>query len=674
MKTRVQRLIRILLQAVVFGLLCGAVVAEEEEKVGTLSFNDADIRELIHFVSDKIGADSVIIDPLVKGKVDVISRVSLSREEMYDLFLNVLDVHGYTAINSAGVLRIIPTKKARSAPASVVNGGSTNSGFITKIITLKNVSAAKILPVLRPLVPQNSHIAASGVNALVISDTSANVSRIERLVRQLDTASRIETELVSLNYAPAEEIVAILEKLQQSSKAADAQQLKLTLVAETRTNSVLVKGDDQDREEVKTLIRQLDRPGKQTGNIRAYYLQHADAESLAGVLKGVINSLEQGGQGASAGQQRSAVVADPDTNSLIITAQDETLDSLLQVIERLDIRRSNVVIEAVIAEVNDTLNRDLGVEWFFTDEDRGTLGSSVNGTGSRLAGLADAIGNSDDDTSTSTAIAGALTAIPGQTLGIGRIGRLNSTVDFSVVLNALHDDTDTNILATPHLTTIDNNEAEFNNGQEVPFVTGQFTSTGNNSNPGNPFQTVNREDVGIILRVTPHINQGGNMELEIYQEVSSIDADSTAGFITNNRSISTSVRVDDGEMIVLGGLIRDDLTDVQTKVPLLGSIPWLGRLFRSNSTELRKTNLMVFIRARILHDNNDTYDFTAEKYDFIRKRQLEMREGSNTWLDKDQMPVLPEWSQPRPEQQLEQTKQEKPQQEQTGQAQESQSE
>ncbi|MCV6604907.1 MAG: type II secretion system secretin GspD [Porticoccaceae bacterium] len=639
--------------AAVLAAVCTVASGQQAaaEKTWTPNFRDADIREVIHFVSATLGAESVIIDPLVKGKVDVISRVPLNQEKLYDLFVNVLDVHGFAAINSGGVLRVIPAKKARTAPASSSARPEDKNGFVTRIIELNHVSAAKVLPILRPMVPQHAHLAASTNGTLVISDTAANVKRIEQLIRQLDKASKVETELVELHHAHAEEVVSLLEQLNKGENSASNQQKQLVIVAETRTNSILLKGDQLSRQEAKVLIRQLDRPGEQTGNIRTIYLQHADAEALSEVLQGVITNLEQGQQ--QAGQQvRSAVVADVNTNSLIITAKGDTLDSLLQVVERLDIRRSNVIIEAVIAEVNDTVNRDLGIEWFFTDEDRGTFGSSANAGGgrlpSRLGGLAAAVGGNNSNNNNNdrqTAIAGALAGFPGQTIGIGRVG---STVDFSVVLNALHDDSDSTILAKPHLITLDNSEAIFNNGQQVPFITGSFSSTGNSTNPTNPFQTIQREDVGIRLEVTPHINNGGSMELEIYQEVSSLTPNSTADVITSKRDITTVVRVQDGEMVVLSGLIRDDFTDVQRKVPLLGDIPLLGRLFRSTSTELRQTNLMVFLRARILHDEQDTYDFTAEKYDFIRQRQQQMqREGSGR-LD-NRVPILPEWQQPRPQ-------------------------
>ncbi|MGS2724502.1 type II secretion system secretin GspD [Porticoccus sp. GXU_MW_L64] len=645
------------LRGLLLTLVCTMASAQQDsaEKTWTPNFRDADIREVIHFVSATLGAESVIIDPLVKGKVDVISRVPLNRDKLYDLFVNVLDVHGFAAINSDGVLRVIPAKKARTAPASAAAQSASENGFVTRIIELKHVSAAKVLPILRPMVPQHAHLAASTNGTLVISDSAANVKRIERLIRQLDKASKVETELVELHHAHAEELVALLEQLEKGEGSASNQQKKLILVAENRTNAILLKGDQLSREEAKRLIRQLDRPGEQTGNIRTIYLQHADAVSLAEVLSGVISNLEQG-QPAAQQQARSAVVADVDTNSLIITAQGDTLDSLLQVVERLDIRRSNVIIEAVIAEVNDTVDRNLGIEWFYTDEDRGTFGSSTN-AGGGLGALAGALANNnnnnndddddDDDSGNNLSIAGALAGIPGQTIGIGRLG---STTDFSIVLNALHNDDNSTILAKPHLITLDNSEAVFNNGQQVPFISGSFTNTGTNSGSTNPFQTIQREDVGIRLEVTPHINNGGSMELEIYQEVSSISNSSVASdLITNKRDITTVVRVDDGEMIVLSGLIRDDLTDNERKVPLLGDIPLLGRMFRSTTTQLRQTNLMVFIRARILHDEQDTYDFTAEKYDFIRQRQLEMQRGSSGWLNKEKIPILPAWDGTRPQ-------------------------
>ena len=324
-----------LLQAVVIVLMCG--VATAEEQTWTPNFRDAEIREVIHEVGAALGIAVVVVDPVVKGRVDVYSRVPLNREQYYSLFLNMLDVNGFAAINSDGVLRIVPAKEARTAPASPPADSGFRSGHVTEIIRLKHISAAKILPSIRPLIaPQNSHLAPYGNSALIISDTRENVKRIRALLRQLDTASKVETELIKLRYAYAGELVDTLDQLQRNNKADAQQQQQLVLVPDSRTNSILVRGDELAREEVKSLILQLDRPGPQTGSIRTVYLQHASAETLEGVLNGVISNIEQNAQASGAAQQvRSSVVADLDTNSLIITAQGETLESLYCKVYRL---------------------------------------------------------------------------------------------------------------------------------------------------------------------------------------------------------------------------------------------------------------------------------------------------------------------------------------------------
>lgn len=603
----------------------------QQEATWTPNFKDAEIREVIHFVSDVIQAESLIIDPLVKGKVDVISKVPLNQKKLYQLFLNILDVHGYTAINNDGVLRVIHAKRARSAPGPV----NDDFGHITKVIKLKHISATKVLPVIRPLAPKHAHLAAYGGSALIISDTADNVKRITEVINQLDTDSEIESELIKIKYAHATEVVKSMQALYgKTSSKKNVHQFKL--VADSRTNSVIINSDAQGILKAKQLIKQLDRPGQQTGNIRVVYLDYANAPDLEKVLNGIISKT------SSNKETKTNIRADASTNSLLITAEGENLNTLLQVIERLDVRRPMVLVEAIIAELSDDFDRNLGIEWLFVDERNGNFGGTINPS-STLGRLGSAV-NQDSADGITAPIAGALAGIPGTTLGFGR---LNSKLNFSVVVNALQSKVGANILSTPSLLTLDNHPAKLNVGQNVPFVTGSYSSTGSGNNNPNPFQTIQRQDVGILLEVTPHISQGGTMQLEIKQTVSSLTNSNVAtDLITNNRSLDTRVLVEDGETVVLGGLIQENYQDSERKVPVLGSLPLFGRLFRSNGTELVKTNLMVFIRARIIQDNQSMHGATAEKYQHIRDQQLRIRDKNSGLYPSEIIPVLPEWQQP----------------------------
>lgn len=609
-----------------------AQTAGRQEATWTPNFKDAEIREVIHFVSDAIQAESLIIDPLVKGRVDVISKVPLNRKKLYQLFLNILDVHGYTAINNNGILRVIHAKRARSAPGPV----NEDFGHITKVIKLKHISATKVLPVIRPLAPKHAHLAAYGGSALIISDSADNVRRISEVIAQLDTDSEIETELIKIKYAHAAEVVKSMQAL-YGKKSSKKNARLFKLVADSRTNSVIVSSDAQGILKAKQLIQQLDRPGQQTGNIRVVYLDYANAPDLEKVLNGIISKT------SSSTETKTNIRADASTNSLLITAEGENLNTLLQVIKRLDVRRPMVLVEAIIAEISDDFDRNLGIEWLFVDERNGDFGGTIN-PNSTLGRLGNAI-NQDNANGITAPIAGALAGIPGTTLGFGR---LNSKLNFSVVINALQSKVGANILSTPSLLTLDNHPAKLNVGQNVPFVTGSYSSTGTggNNNP-NPFQTIQRQDVGIGLEVTPHISQGGTMQLEIKQTVSSLTNSNVAtDLITNNRSLDTRVLVEDGETVILGGLIQENYQDSERKVPVLGSLPLIGRLFRSNGTELVKTNLMVFIRARIIQDNESMHGATAEKYQHIRDQQLRIRDNNSGLYPSEVIPVLPEWQQP----------------------------
>lgn len=622
----------------------------------TVNLKDTDIQELIKFVAEATDT-TIVVDPKVKGKVKVISSKPVSSDELYNLFLSILDVHGFTAIRTGDVIRVRPSKDARSAPVRVAeNSAGQTDEYTTQVIQLDNISAAKLIPVLRPLVPQQAHMAAyAPSNAIIISDVEANISRIRTIIDQMDRSAVETTEVFPLEYAVAEDVVSMLDKLNKDEATkSGAASPEVLLVADTRTNSVLINGDELERQRMRVMIRHLDTPLEQSGNVKVIYLEYADAVDLASVLTKVmqnINKLETEGDKNRRANAVATIEADEGTNALIITADTGEMRALEGVIARLDIRRAQVLVEAIIVELTVQDGQDLGIQWMFETEN-GVYGGNVSSVNDSSAGalgnVADAIlgdGTSDDDASTqdTAALAAAIAGVPGTTLGVGRLG---DELNFNVLLNALQANSDANILSTPSLLTMDNHEAYITVGQNVPFVTGSYTSTGNNSSsPSNPFQTIERENVGVSLYVTPHINEGNSVVLDIEQVISSVSESAVASdIITNERTIDTKVLAGDGEIIVLGGLIQDDVSELEQKVPLLGDIPFLGRLFRNTSVSIVKRNLVVFLRPSIMRDSIDLQGATAEKYSFIRDQQLEKRRKGITYLDDEELPVLPAWT------------------------------
>ena len=554
----------------------------------TVNLKDTDIQEFIEFVADVTGT-TIVIDPAVKGKVKVVSSKPVSRAELYDLFLSILDVHGYTAVRSGEVVRVIPNKNARSAPVDVISGTSViNDEYVTQVIRLDNVSAAKLIPVLRPLVPQQAHMAAyAPSNAIIISDIRANIDRIAKIIDRMDQSAVKKTEVVKLRYGVATDVVEMLKTLEKSraGEGADAND-EASLVADKRTNSVIVTADEVSIERIKGLIDYLDIPLEQSGNVRVMYLEYADATEVAEVLTRVMQNLarlddESSGRTRAANAAKSTIEADEGTNSLIITADTDEMAALEAVIARLDIRRAQVLVEAIIVEIDVTEGRELGLQWLFAN-DSGLYGSNISPArqGSNAA-IAQAI-LPEDAASTEIGVrdlAGALSQVPGTTFGWGVV---DQNLTMTTILNTLEKQGNTNILSTPSLLTLDNEEAFITVGQQVPFVTGSYTNTGAANGVANPFQTIQRENVGVTLQVTPQINEGDSVVMDIVQEVSSISqqALSASDVITNERKIETKVLAKDGDIVVLGGLVKDDIQDSQQGVPLLSGIPVLGRLFR----------------------------------------------------------------------------------------------
>lgn len=612
----------------------------------TLNMKDADIRALISTVS-KFTGKNFIIDPRVKAKITVVSAKTLTADEVYEVFLSILQVHGFAAVPTGSVIKIVPAVNAKQGPLPLSKGRlAVSDELVTKIIQLSHVPAAQLVPILRPLVPQQGHLAAyNPTNTLIITDHAGNIKRLMSIISGIDLPESDELEIIRLQHASATEIVRILNSLNPPTGKADANKLKLA--ADDRTNSILMTGDKSTRLKTRATIKHLDTPLEGGGNTHVIYLKYAKAENMVKILTGLTSSRSKtaaGGRKPAAAKVASAnnrgggvlgadafIQADEETNALIITADPNTLVDLKSVIRQLDIRRAQVMIEAIIAEISTTKDHELGVG--MAVDGSPSTGSNIPVGLSNFGGLGNiltALG-SGSPTSLGSAVS------PGLTLAAG--GTNSSGTRYALLLRALATDSSTNILSTPSIVTLDNEEAEIVVGQNVPFVTGQFTNSATTST--NPFQTIERQDVGLTLKVTPQLNEGDTIKLNLEQEVSDVIATSeVSGPTTRKRSIKTTVLVDDGGILVLGGLIEENINETDTKVPLLGDIPLLGRLFQSTSTSKDKQNLMVFLRPSILRDSSDAAFVTNEKYNYLRSLQETARDEGLDAL-KPVSPLLP---------------------------------
>jgi general secretion pathway protein D len=600
----------------------------------TPNYKDADIQQIIEAVGAVTGKN-FIIDPRVKAQVTMVSSTPMSAEAFYEAFLSILQVYGYIAVPSGSVIKILPDANARQLPGweGAAEGNRRADDIVTKIVQVSNVAAAQLVPILRPLIPQYGHLAAHPAsNMLIISDRSANVDRIMSIIRRIDQSSDEEYEVIRLSHASAAETVRVVSSLQQGTGAENAGR-RTTVVADERTNSILVSGDKADRLRLRTLIAHLDTPLEDGGDTRVRYLRYADALDLATKLETQYNRTTTGAEGGNQIGSDITIWADEQTNALVITAPPKTMRAMMGVIDKIDIRRAQVLVEAIIVEVSAQKSAELGITWAVYNQGNIAAATNFPGLVPGVVGLAGVLDGAAED------VAGALT--DGANIGFGSVS--DSGTSFVGLIQALEADADTNIMATPTLVTMDNEEAEINVGQEVPFVTGSYSNTGGSGGAVNPFQTVEREQVGLTLKITPQINEGDAILLEIDQEVSSL-ATSTAAvdLITNNRTITTSVIVEDGATLVLGGLIQDEMRDVEQRVPVLGSLPLIGALFRATRTELVKTNLMIFIKPTILRDHVAQAYETNEKYRTIRNMQLVERDKERSLIQDMAPPVLPE--------------------------------
>ncbi|WJW75179.1 type II secretion system secretin GspD [Thiohalobacter sp. IOR34] len=605
----------------------------------TLNLKDVDINVLIETVAE-ISGRNFIVDPRVKGKATVISSRPMDAEEVYQVFLSILKVHGFAAVPAGQVVKIVPDVSAKQDAIPTVQRARQVRGdqMVTRVVQIDNVAAAQLVPILRPLVPQQGHLAAyPATNVLIISDRADNVERLVTIIHRIDQQSDSEIEVIPLQHASATEVVRILNALKRGQPGKQpAAAGGAVLIADERTNSVMLGGDRAERLRLRAVITHLDTPLERGGNTHVLYLKYAKAEDLLKVLTGVSSSIEKGQKGKVPPTKGGVnIQADAAANALVITAPPDVFRSLQSVIRQLDVRRAQVLVEAVIAEVTADKAAELGVQWRATEDTSGSGG--IGGT------------NFDVTTSINTVTQNPLATGNGLSLGYfeGTTSILgNDILNLGALVKVLASDSGSNILSTPTLVTLDNEEAEIVVAQNVPFITGQFTNTGAASGATNPFQTIQRQDVGLTLKVKPQINEGDSIRLDIEQESSSVSQTAITGaadIITNKRSIKTSVMVADRQVVVLGGLIDDKLTENVQKVPLLGDIPVLGYLFKSQRTSKVKRNLMVFLRPVILRDAVTETDVSAGKYNFMRARQLQKREAGVNLMPSSEVPVLPEY-------------------------------
>jgi general secretion pathway protein D len=643
--------------ALVLALAMPAAVWAQAPAQGAITpnYKDADLSQIIEAVSAVTGKN-FIVDPRVRAQVTMLSSTPMSPAAFYEAFLSILQVHGFVAVPAGDVIKIIPDANARQVPANDLPSrvSATSDEIVTQVIAVKNVSAAQLVPILRPLIPQYGHLAAyPASNMLIISDRASNVNRMVRIIQRIDQTGDENIDVIPMEHASAVDVVRIVNTLYTGAAAEGGGMPTVKMVADERTNSVLVSGESSQRLRLKTLITHLDTPLEAGGDTQVRYLRYADAEKIAqkltGQIQGITAAAATGGGGAagaapalaSAGVDKSITIwAEPQTNALIVTAPPKVMRSVMSIVDRLDIRRAQVLVEAILVEMSVDKAMDLGINWAILDRDpngvvlpAGGFIQPIDGTG--LGQILQGILKPD-----------SVTGLPsGLTLGVGEI--VQDGLSWAAIIRALNGIGNTNIVATPSVVTLDNEEAEIKIAQEVPFITGQYTNQGVSGGQGNvnPFTTVQREEVGNILKITPQINEGDSVMLKISQEASSIAASSqqvsSTDLITNKRTITTNVMVEDGGIIVLGGLISDEVREGKSQVPFLGSIPIIGELFKTRSVDKVKTNLMVFIRPTILRDGVDAAIETNAKYNYLRKLQLERHDGKVPLMIGERQPTLP---------------------------------
>jgi general secretion pathway protein D len=623
-------MLRALLALLTAGFLQAAGAQQAQEPV-TLNFVNADIEAVAGAVG-KMTNRNFLIDPRVKGTVNLVSSRPVPASAVYGIFLSALRLQGFTAVESGGVTKILPEADAKLHLGAAGSSGAAGGDRLeTQVYTLKYTSANQLMPVLRPIISPNNTIAAfPGTNALVITDYGDNLRRIERIIEAIDKPGGGEPVVMPLRYAAAADVIQTLNRIMSDSIVATAGQagaidasVRIYLAPDARTNSIVMRSENPARAaQVQAMVKQLDVPTGTAANVHVIYLKNAEATRVAQTLRGILSGESAAGPaptqaaGAQAASAQSAsaqgggmVQADAASNALLISAADAMFAHIKAIVEKLDVRRAQVYVEGLIVEITAEKASEFGIQWQSVGD--------LNSTQSRVSG-----GTNFSGTGTGANIIQASTNFGtlGTGLNIGvikgqvTIPGIGTVTNIAALARALETDANANVLSTPNILTLDNEEARITVGQNVPFITGQYAQTGS-STTATPFQTIERRDVGLTLRVKPQISEGGTVRLQIFQEVSSVeDQTNPAGIITNKRSIESTVLVDDGQIIALGGLVRDATSVGVEKVPLLGDIPFLGYLFRYDTRKLSKTNLMVFLRPVVLRDSAAYSGFTAERY------------------------------------------------------------
>lgn len=619
-------------------LLSMPAVAEETFE---LDMRGVDIREFINTVA-KLTDKTIIMDDRVKGDVNIKSPRQLNRSELYEVFLLQLGVSGFAVVDmGSGILKVIPNQAAKIEGIEVqVEGDESlqSESIITRIVQVQNVDVDKLIPSLRPLIDNRTGVITpySASNVILITDRESNVRRLLQIIQQVDRADSQSMETVPLENASAKELERILTKL-INDQAKEQGTPKPIITSDLRTNTLVVFGDQNSRAYLKKLIRELDSEIKTSSNVKVHYLRYAKADEMVPVLKSVSEAmLKQEGEKESASKSNINIEAHGQTNSVVLSGSPHIIRNLASVISSLDIRRAQVLVEAIIIELTDRRAKELGVQWLFRGDPSGT--APIGGVNFGSASPAGIFNVASAASAGGEALAGVLGSLQGVSLGVGKIR--DNGFSFGALMTALASDTESNILSTPSLLTLDNQEASILVGSEVPVITGSTASANNN----NPFQTITRQEIGIKLTVTPQINEGDAVQLNLEQEVSSLSGVSASDIITDKRTIKTSVLVNDNQTIVLGGLIDDDIQQSTEKVPILGDMPIIGRLFRADRTQKVKRNLMVFIRPTIVRDSETLRGLSSEKYNYIRAQQIMLHEGGINLFPEAKAPVLPAWT------------------------------
>ena len=626
---------------------------------GTLNFVDADIESVIAAVGDYTNT-TFIIDPRVKGTVTLVSEKELTKAQAFQLLTSVLRLRGYTVVTGNGYTKVVPEADAKLQAGPIQAGAVRGDQIATQIFHLKFESANNLVAVLRPLISPNNTINANpGNNTLIITDYADNLLRLGKIIAALDGPASNDMDMVPIRYAIASDIAVMVNRLLESGGTAGSDAGRISVLAYPRTNSVVVRAPSEARANLaKALIEKLDQPTAQPGNVHVVYLKNAEATKLAQTLRAIVTSDASVINSASTSLSTSTstspspspspaqaslpsggaagfIQADPTTNTLIITASESVYRDLRTVIDQLDARRAQVYIESLIVEVSANKAAQLGVQW---------AGLSGNSTSNYRVGAVTGFtpqggGNNLISQAVAKATPGGIPLPPGNGLTLGLLNQAG----LGALVHALESDSSANILSMPNLITLDNEEAKIVVGSNVPFVTGQYTTAASAGSAGvNPFQTVERHDIGLTLRVKPQISQGGTVRMTIYQETSAItDATNPAGLITSKRSLDTNVLVDDGQIIVLGGLIDDNMQDSIEKVPGLGDIPIIGNLFQYKTRSHVKTNLMVFLRPTIVRNNEQSVSLAGDRYDYIRNEEISGQPERTIVLPNMDAPQLP---------------------------------